>query len=645
FSTTLLGVAPKIDNYILSTNEINITFSEQIYPYSNASIISSNNLSITSNSFNDIKLNITFSNPLDSGIFYPIKIQNIKNCLQATLIDTTINIIISRKAKPNEVIISEIYADETPSNGLPEGEFVELFNTTNFVLDLSNFKLKDATTTSGGTIPNGTFIQPKSYLILSNTSKLNEYTTFGNAVGVSSFPSLNATGDEIILLNHELQLISKVVYSDSWYKDQVKQDGGYSLEKIDFENPCETAQNWSASVNSKGGTPGKPNSIQANNPNLLPPQLMSCFALDSNSIELSFDDIIDDKSVNFNNFFVNNTLKINSAITNLYTISLKTTSNIYPKILNLITIVGIKDCATNQIDIPLIATFVLPEVAQNRDILINEILFNPFVGGSDFVEIYNNSNKNVNLKNWKIANYNSENKIINIKNITNNNFILKHKSYVVLTTDILNISNLYPKSIKENLKEVESLPTMADDKGSLVLLQSDSLVIDNFNYLDDFHYDLLEKKEGVSLERINFNFDTNLPDNWQSAAATIGYATPGFKNSQSFNSSDIPSELIKADPLVFSPDEDGFKDFTLLQCNLPENGYNISVHIYDYHGTKIKTLANNILSTQFQIFKWDGIEENGDKAKIGSYMVVLEGFNLLGSKIAYKTQVVVAGKF
>ena len=45
------------------------------------------------------------------------------------------------------------------------------------------------------------------------------------------------------------------------------------------------------------------------------------------------------------------------------------------------------------------------EVEFNGDVVINEIMFNPLTGGSDWVEVYNNSSKLIDLFNWEIANY------------------------------------------------------------------------------------------------------------------------------------------------------------------------------------------------------------------------------------------------
>ncbi len=46
---------------------------------------------------------------------------------------------------------------------------------------------------------------------------------------------------------------------------------------IDTKNPCSGMNNWKASVDVKGGTPGKKNSIDAVNADQTPPGLLSAY--------------------------------------------------------------------------------------------------------------------------------------------------------------------------------------------------------------------------------------------------------------------------------------------------------------------------------------------------------------------------------
>ena len=56
------------------------------------------------------------------------------------------------------------------------------------------------------------------------------------------------------------QVIDYLVYSDSWYQDAIKDDGGWSLERKNPFNPCSSDKNWIASIDPSGGTPGRKNS-------------------------------------------------------------------------------------------------------------------------------------------------------------------------------------------------------------------------------------------------------------------------------------------------------------------------------------------------------------------------------------------------
>ncbi|WP_316794918.1 lamin tail domain-containing protein [Pedobacter agri] len=63
------------------------------------------------------------------------------------------------------------------------------------------------------------------------------------------------------------------------------------------------------------------------------------------------------------------------------------------------------------------------------DILISEILFNPRTGGADFVEIYNNSNHEIDLKELQLANANVVGAPANIKNVSTARLMIKPGSY------------------------------------------------------------------------------------------------------------------------------------------------------------------------------------------------------------------------
>ncbi len=73
----------------------------------------------------------------------------------------------------------------------------------------------------------------------------------------------------------------------------MKSDGGWSLEMIDTHNPCGGANNWKASTNLAGGTPGAMNSVDGTNPDQQAPALLRAAAVDSVTLLLTFSEPVD----------------------------------------------------------------------------------------------------------------------------------------------------------------------------------------------------------------------------------------------------------------------------------------------------------------------------------------------------------------
>src|SRR5262249_19388708 len=85
-------------------------------------------------------------------------------------------------------------------------------------------------------------------------------------------------------------VINEVNYDISWYHDDAKAAGGYSLELIDPLSQCSGAINWHASIDASGGTPGRINSVVGSFEDTVPPQLLlGAAAINISTIQLTFD--------------------------------------------------------------------------------------------------------------------------------------------------------------------------------------------------------------------------------------------------------------------------------------------------------------------------------------------------------------------
>jgi hypothetical protein len=304
-----------------------------------------------------------------------------------------------------------------------------------------------------------------------------------------------------------------------------------------------------------------------------------------------------------------------------------------------ITVTGVSDCPGNAIGTANTASFALPEAVQPGDVVINEVLYDPRGSGSDFVELYNRSERVLSLAGWKLANV-SNGVVGSPITITGASVLLLPGQYILLTEDQANIVAEYPQSQVDRFL-VADLPSFNNGEGSVVLQDPGGVQLDRFDYSDDLHFALLNETEGVSLERIDPDRPTSDNSNWHSAAADAGYATPGFQNSQYSPVTGDGGELT-ADPAIFSPDNDGFQDVLNLSYRFDEAGYVGTMVVFDLAGRESRKLMDNVLLGTSGTVSWDGILDTGDKARIGPYVVYFEVYDLSGNVKKFRTTVTLA---
>lgn len=572
---------------------------------------------------------------------YTLSLKDIQDTDNNVIESSTLPFTYVAAARYNDLVISEIFADETPSSGLPETEYIELYNRTGQALSLNQFRLAD--NNGFGVFPN-IVLGTHEYLIVCANSSVSKLTSFGKAVGIANF-SLNNSGEVLSLLDAKGRLIHSITYSDEWYHSTAKKEGGWSLEMIDLDNPCGEGANWTASEHPTGGTPGQVNSANAQKPDLTPPKLVSIVVTDERQIWAVFDEKLDSISAsNLSLYQLDKNLLIKSASVarpDFKRVQLLLQTALQAKTVYTLTVSNLTDCNGN-LATQLSHPFVLPQQGDSTDIIVNEVLFNPLSGGVDFVELYNRSGKYVTLAGWQLANA-KEGKTADAKLITSENSMLAPQQYLLLSTDPALVKNQYPKAKIDNAIRLVSFPSYSDESGTVVLLNNLNKVMDRFDYNEDIHLPLLKNKEGVSLEKINFDLASNDRNSWQSAASTENYATPGYRNSQ-FRQPTENAGGIHIDPPVFTPDEDGLDDYTTLQYAFAQGGSVATIRIFDSRGRQVKQLAQNQTLGTEGIFRWDGTNDNGEKARVGYYIIHVELFDLSGKVKQYKEKVVVGAR-
>lgn len=552
----------------------------------------------------------------------------------------------SQVAKRYDVIIGELMSDPSPPIGLPNAEWIELHNVSATVYNLQGWRIGDAGSQSGPM--QNYLLKPDSFVIICPASAVAALSAFGPCISVTGFPSLDNTGDIIYLRSSQNQVIHALEYSDNWYGNELKKQGGWTLEMIDPANPCSGLENWTASIDNRGGTPGKKNSTQALNADSRAPLLLSAFAHDSVNISLFFSETLDSlPAATASHFFISDGIgnpQIATAVPPLFNkVNLRLVTPLTRNKEYRLTVQTLTDCSGNSIDPATVARLGLCEPADSFDVVINELLFNPRPGCVDYVELYNRSKKIIDLSTLYIANRNTSRQVSSITSLVTGNLAFFPTDLRLLTTDAIAVRRDYFSSDPAVFSELNAMPSFNDDEGHVVLLNSSGRIIDELNYNEKWHFKLIDNPEGVSLERINQQSPTQQSDNWHSASGSSGYGTPGLKNSQ-YHPEDAFKGQVSINPGIISPDNDGRDDLATISYQFPSAGYVANITVFDAQGRPVRYLQRNALCGIQGNFRWDGLGERYQSLPVGIYVVFTEIFNLEGKKKQFKNVIVVAGK-
>ena len=541
------------------------------------------------------------------------------------------------------VLITELMADPSPQVMLPNNEWIEIKNVGPVALSLHNWRVADLNSQSGP-LPNIT-LQPDSFLIVCAGSALTNMSVYGRTVSVSSFPSLDNEGDMIYIKSPTGEIIHFVNYQNSWYKNSLKEEGGWSLEIIDPTNPCSGDGNWAASVDGSGGSPGRMNSTNAVNKDLQPPKPGHAYTTDSISIVVVFDEPLDSLTAAMSTgYTIDNGPSIIAStclVPGFTEVLLKTSQPLVAGKTYQLRCMGVKDCSGNAMLNPLEVRVGLPENPLEGDILVNEILFNPVTTGYDYVEFFNNSKKIIDASRLFIAGRNNSGNLVSIEALSAVPFYIFPAEYLVITIEPTAVSRQYLVKYPERILALSSFPSLPDDEGILVILDAQGKILDELYYHENWHFGLMTNNEGVALERVDPGSKTQERGNWHSAAATAGYGTPGYINSQ-YKMPLTNRAGISVHPPVFSPDNDGRDDIASLLFEIPQTGFVANVMILDLAGHPVRHLVKSQTIARKGYWNWDGLDEEGRKLPPGVYIFFTEIFNLQGHKQRFKTPVLLA---
>jgi hypothetical protein len=319
----------------------------------------------------------------------------------------------------------------------------------------------------------------------------------------------------------------------------------------------------------------------------------------------------------------------------------------------------VTNCKNISLDNAIKARFGIPSEVSRNDIIINEILFNPISPGVDYLELYNRSDKVIDLKNIMFGTIkqsfpNPPDTIL--KELCYESRIMLPHSYVLLSTNKEIVMEQYLDADSDSdtdtdsdidsdidFIDVESFPSFPNEEGHVIICDKGRITIDEMKYSDKMHYDLLSITQGVALERISFENSSMDENNWHSASFNVNYGTPGYKNSVAADINDeIEKNQISIIPEIFSPDGDGNDDICSICYNVEDLGCNLNIKVFNTDGLLIRNLFNNNLVSNEGAVHWDGSDDNNRSVTPGIYIIQAEIFDLNGN-VNRSRKVVVVG--
>lgn len=157
-------------------------------------------------------------------------------------------------------MVSEVYYQADASHGgKNEDEWIEIYNPLSTPLDLSRWTIRSQGTSQ--TIPNGTKLAPKSFLVFAGSANVRSLWTIPSSVQVIVFPSAFAgftgTGDHVYLQDNVGTRVDAVSYGSDSGAFSPPVSGvqlGHSIARGNLTADSNTSSDW---IDSAAPTPGR----------------------------------------------------------------------------------------------------------------------------------------------------------------------------------------------------------------------------------------------------------------------------------------------------------------------------------------------------------------------------------------------------
>ncbi|MEK7250479.1 MAG: lamin tail domain-containing protein, partial [Bacteroidota bacterium] len=454
--------------------------------------------------------------------------------------------------RAQSIVVNEIMYAPTGT----EPEWVELFNTQTDSINLKSWLMSDNVVTTKRVIASQSlFIPSNSYVVLTRDSAalLDIHPNIRvRVVNVSGFPSLNNTGDAVVLYDNRVATMDSVAYLPSWGGST----NGYSVERIDPLGSSTQQTNWGTSRSIRFSTPGERNSLSRKDRDLavdslrvspslpvagdtlqivVPIKNLGRETVAGFTVQLFYD--MNSDSLPQPAELIASTIRssplspLDSTIAQFSIQNIQAGTRIY---ISRVEFGGDEDSTNNKRLSHIVVGYPVGTVR------INEIMYAPNAGVPEWVELFNTRTDTVEINKWLIGNRSASSRY----EISASRLQLPPNDFMVIAKDTALLRVAYPL-LSGRIVQTTSLPTFlwSNNGDAGVLADSRKVIMDSVFYRPTWG-----GNSGKSLERIDPLAAANDSVNWASSLDTLG-ATPTRKNSQVRLDNDLRLVRVSSDTI------------------------------------------------------------------------------------------------
>jgi hypothetical protein len=539
--------------------------------------------------------------------------------LEGNIIADTVLLFTQALAEFGDVVISELMTDPEPRVHLPPCEYVEICNRYEEEIGITGWTIR---INNSVYVLDSAELSPGAYLVLTHENCAGQYGSATLQTVIGSMTALTNSGGDVALYDRHGRMIHRVEYEAMERYDRDRAEGGWSIERIDSENLCGGHENWTASADWKGGTPGAENSLVAEVPDLESPLLQYIGVPDSARVSLTFDEYLLLQPGEDGGFTVDGVparCDFGLLPAAFRTIELTLKEAIGAGVDYELKISGVGDCAGNIVE-EVQRRFRKPEMPRTGVPLVNEIMYDPVQGGSEYIELYNPGKGFLDLYDLKLRVTDPGSMEGTLVELSEDSHLLFPGAKVVFAKYSFALREEWGLGPDVDVVEVADWRSLPNGGACVQLTDRSGAILDQCCYHDSLHHDLVGVTTGVALERIHSGTCASLSQCWTSAAASVSYGTPGMQNSHSRLPSE-PANTLELHPEVFSPDNDGFEDLLEIRLHVPGENRLVDIFITDLNGIRVREIVFRGIPGSGDIYSWDGIDDSGNIVLPGIYVV------------------------